>query len=159
MILSDILEHVENPLEFIRFSANHLNEDGIILICIPNGFGPYEIEQRFLRLTYLNIFIAKTIRLLKKVLGRNEYKQSEYNYDSGHIQFFKQKDIVNMAEKVGFEIKDKANGALFGGDFTYIFGILLPFIVKPSLLLANYVPYFLASTWYFQLQLTNKKQK
>ena len=159
VILSDILEHVENPLEFIRFSANHLNEDGIILICIPNGFGPYEIEQRFLRLTYLNIFIAKTIRLLKKVLGRNEYKQSEYNYDSGHIQFFKQKDIVNMAEKVGFEIKDKANGALFGGDFTYIFGILLPFIVKPSLLLANYVPYFLASTWYFQLQLTNKKQK
>lgn len=158
VILSDILEHVENPLEFIHYSKNHLKKNGVILICIPNGFGPYEIEQRFLRFTYLDILIAKVIRLLKKALGRKVQKQTEYNYDSGHIQFFKQVDIVKMAEQVGYEINDKSNGALFGGDFTYIFGILLPFLVKPSLWLADYVPYCLASTWYFRLQPINKKK-
>ena len=95
---------------------------------------------------------------MKKILGRKEEKQAEYNYDSGHIQFFKQKDIENLADQVECEIKDKANGALFGGDFTYIFGVLLPFIVKPSLWLANYLPHIFASTWYFRLQPINKKK-
>ena len=158
VILSDILEHVENPLEIIQFSENHLKENGIILICIPNGFGPYELEQRILRMTRINLLIAKAIRQVKKILGRKEEKQAEYNYDSGHIQFFKQKDIENLADQVECEIKDKANGALFGGDFTYIFGILLPFIVKPSLWLANYVPSVFASTWYFRLQQSDKKK-
>ena len=158
VILSDILEHVENPLEIIQYSANHLKENGFILICIPNGFGPYEIEQRILRLTHLNILIAKAIRLVKKLLGRKSEKQIEYNYDSGHIQFFKQKDIVKLAEQVGFEIKEKSNGALFGGDFTYIFGVLLPFIVKPSLWLASHLSYVFASTWYFRLQSINKRK-
>jgi 2-polyprenyl-3-methyl-5-hydroxy-6-metoxy-1,4-benzoquinol methylase len=156
VILSDILEHVDNPLEIVQYVTAILKKNGVILICIPNGFGPYEIEQRVLRITRLNLLIAKAIKWVKVLLGRKSDKQAEYNYDSGHVQFFKQKDIEMIAEKVGCEIKEKANGALFGGDFTYIFGVLLPFIVKPSLWLANYVPAIFASTWYFKLQPLSK---
>jgi len=156
VILSDILEHVDNPLEIVQSVTSILKKNGIILICIPNGFGPYEIEQRILRLTRLNIVVALAMKWVKLLLGRKTEKQLAYNFDSGHVQFFKLKDIDLIAENVGCEIKETANGALFGGDLTYGFGVLLPFIVKPSLWLASHIPSRFASTWYFKLQPLSK---
>lgn len=39
IIASELLEHLENPLEFLNILETKLNENGIIIITTPNGFG------------------------------------------------------------------------------------------------------------------------
>ncbi len=151
IVLSDILEHVERPDEILSVALRHLSPGGMVLVCIPNGYGPYENEQRFLRVTRLDRVMAAIIRGVKRLLGRRPERQTEYNYDSGHIQFFRLSVFQSMVRQAGLKINEHANGALFGGDVTYVFGILLPFIVKPSLKLADSLPACWVSTWYFRL--------
>jgi 2-polyprenyl-3-methyl-5-hydroxy-6-metoxy-1,4-benzoquinol methylase len=158
VVLSDILEHVEEPLHIIRTAMTHLAPGGMVLVCIPNGYGPYENEQRFLRVTRLNKLIEGVIHWGKRLMQRRMEKQAEYNYDSGHIQFFRIRDFESLATSAGLRIEERANGALFGGGATYYLGLLLPFIVTPSLRLADRLPSRWASTWYFRLGIANNSR-
>lgn len=159
VVLSDILEHVEDPLHIILTATKHLAPGGMVLVCIPNGYGPYENEQRLLRVTGLDRLVEGVIRWGKRLLQRRVEKQAEYNYDSGHIQFFRMHDFESLATSAGLRIEEQANGALFGGGATYYFGLLLPFIVTPSLWLADQLPSRLASTWYFRLEIADGSRR
>ncbi len=151
VVLSDILEHVHEPLHIIRLALDHLKPDGMVLVCIPNGYGPYENEQRFLKFTRLDRLVALSKRGIKRLMGRKPEKQNAYNYDSGHVQFFRTADFEQLAADAGLEIEKRANGALFGGGITYALGVFMPFIVKPSLWLADRLPAAWVTTWYFKL--------
>ena len=152
VILSDILEHVDDPLSLLRLSEKHLKFNGIILVCIPNGYGPYEMEQRFIRVTRLERLFEIIKRFIKRIFFKQVEKRREYNYDSGHVNFFQMKDIEKLLHQAGLIITLKSKGALFGGGLTYALGILFPFIIKPSLWLANYLPFWMITTWYFSLK-------
>lgn len=151
IVLSDILEHVDQPGRILAVALDHLAASGMVLVCIPNGYGPYENEQRVMRATGLDRLMEAAIRGVKRLLGGRPERQAEYNYDSGHVQFFRMADFEALAHGAGLRIDEQANGALFGGALTYTFGVLLPFIVRPSLALADRLPVRLASTWYFRL--------
>jgi len=160
VILSDILEHVPNPDEILNLAKNNIKKEGMVLVCIPNGYGPYENEQRFLRNTHLDRLVDKLKSFIKYMLGRKTEKQAEYNYDSGHVQFFRQSDLEELVNNVGLFVENRSNGALFGGGLTYSLGIILPFIVKPSLWIADQLPSKFVTTWYFRLSCKdNKKQE
>lgn len=159
VVLSDILEHVEDPLHIIRTATKHLAPGGMVLVCIPNGYGPYENEQRFLRVTRLDRLIGQIIRLGKRLVQRRVEKQAEYNYDSGHVQFFRLKDIESLAAAAGLRIEERRNGALFGGGATYYLGLLMTFIVTPSLWLADRLPPQWVSTWYFRLEIADGSRR
>ncbi|ODS23482.1 hypothetical protein AB835_08595 [Candidatus Endobugula sertula] len=152
IILSDILEHVEDPAFIANLAIEHLSENGLVLICIPNGYGPYENEQRFLRVTRLDKLLNSIKLFIKRILGRKVTKLA-YNHDSGHIQFFHLKDFEALVQQVGLVIEDRTNGALFGGGFSYALGKLLPFIIRPSFNLADKLPPQWVSTWYFRCKL------
>lgn len=159
VVLSDILEHVEDPLHIIRTATKHLAPGGMVLVCIPNGYGPYENEQRFLRVTRLDRLIEITIRWGKRLMQRRVEKQAEYNYDSGHIQFFRMSDFESLSAAANLRIEELANGALFGGGATYYLGLLMPFIVTPSLWFADRLPSRWVSTWYFRLGIADGSRK
>ena len=146
VILSDILEHVEFPDELMTMAAGFLKQNGLILISIPNGFGPSELERKFLEF----FKIDKLLNWLKSVIGAVVGRKSDaYNADSGHIQFFRMKDIEGLIDAADLILNKKQKGALFGGGITYPIGILFPWIVKPSLRLAQKLPFGAISTWYF----------
>lgn len=151
IVLSDILEHVTDPGRILAVALEHLAPAGMVLVCIPNGYGPYENEQRLLRATGLDRLLAAAIRSAKRLLGRRPERQTEYNYDSGHIQFFHLDDFRSLVASAGLCIDEQANGALFGGGVTYHLGLLLSFLVGPSLKLADRLPARWVSTWYFRL--------
>lgn len=151
IVLSDILEHVSDPDRILAVALEHLAPAGMVLVCIPNGYGPYENEQRLLRATGLDRLLATASRGAKRLLGCRPERQTEYNYDSGHIQFFHLDDFRSLVASAGLCIDEQANGALFGGGVTYYLGLLLPFLVGPSLKLADQLPARWVSTWYFRL--------
>ena len=153
IILSDILEHVENPDFLLKMSKKHLIDNGIILVSVPNGYGPSELERRFLETTKIMNLINYFTWLIARLIGR---KSVAYNSDSGHIQFFKMKDLKNLYNASELEIKSFNKGALFGGGITYPLGKILPFIIKPSLNLADKINSNFVSTWYFCLKRSNR---
>lgn len=155
IVLSDILEHVYEPLELIVSSLRLMKKGGIVLVCVPNGYGPVENEIRFLKITRLNRLIEWARPRVKKLLGKPPEHREDYNHENGHVQFFtfsKMKELLNGA---GLKMDKQANGALFGGGITFFFGMALPFIVKPSHKLADVLPPMYVSTWYFTLSREN----
>ena len=91
--------------------------------------------------------------LIARLIGR---RSVAYNSDSGHIQFFKMKDLKNLYNASELEISSFNKGALFGGGITYPLGKILPFIIKPSLNLADKINSNFVSTWYFCLKRSNR---
>lgn len=148
IVLSDVLEHVEDPAEICSMAISHLVPDGVVLISIPNGFGPYELEQRFIRAAHLDLLIDFARKVLNRLLGRQVIGPA-YNLDSGHIQFFHLKDFLSLLNRVGLVVQKRKNGALFGGALTCGVGNRIPFCAAGSLKLANWIPSRWASTWYF----------
>src|SRR5262245_54512830 len=45
IIYADVLEHLADPLELLACHSNVLRQGGTVVGCIPNGWGPYEIES------------------------------------------------------------------------------------------------------------------
>lgn len=155
VVLSDVLEHVDDPLKTCSIAVRHLLPGGIMLICIPNGYGPYENEQRFVKFTKLDVLMSIVRHQLQKFRGKNSVKMA-YNHDSGHVQFFHLKDFRKLLKDAGLEIESTKNGALFGGALTYGFFNRIPFCVAGSLMLANWLPQRWVTTWYFACKVNEK---
>jgi 2-polyprenyl-3-methyl-5-hydroxy-6-metoxy-1,4-benzoquinol methylase len=159
IVLSDILEHVHEPHELIVSSLRLLKKGGIVLVCVPNGYGPVENEIRFLRITRLNYLIEWARPKVKKLLGKPPEHREDYNHENGHVQFFTFNKMKALLNGAGLKIDKQSNGALFGGGITFFLGMAFPFIVKPSHKLADLLPPIFVSTWYFTLSLTNENSE
>lgn len=143
VVLSDILEHIENPSELLKHVAQVLKPHGIILISIPNGYGPFEIENFVLRKTGV---LAIGRRLLKRE------KDVPYNHESGHIQFFTRRRIHEMAEAAKLSVSDFRKGCFLGGSASNFVISRVPALVRANIRLGRHIPAFLCSVWYFELR-------
>ena len=155
VILSDVLEHVDDPAWLCRESAKHLVSDGLVLISIPNGYGPYELEQRVLTVTGGEKVVEGTRRLVARLLRRpsarpgNTMQELAYNHDSGHVQFFHLEDFKRLLDRVGLRVREESRGALFGGTLSMHTLGRFPALVAASLRLADFLPMRWVTTWYF----------
>jgi 2-polyprenyl-3-methyl-5-hydroxy-6-metoxy-1,4-benzoquinol methylase len=154
VILSDVLEHVNDPEWLCRESMRHLTSDGLVLISIPNGFGPYELEQRLLKRTRLDRFIDASTRKIGRLLRRPAHMgrpsgDPAYNYDSGHVQFFHLEDFQRLLDRVGLQVIHRANGALFGGTLSLLLVGRFKSVAAASLRVADLLPMRWVTTWYF----------
>ncbi len=159
VILSDILEHVDDPAALLAVAVRHLAEDGEVLISIPNGSGPYELEQRFVR-TPLGRNLPRAARSGAKAAARLRRRlrrlgpppavpsRAAYNDESGHVQFFSLPGLERLLTAAGLRIEERRNGSFVGGDLTYFLYLALPRLVPVSLWTADHVPARLAGTWY-----------
>ncbi len=85
IVFADILEHLKDPLEVLKTFKNYLNDEGYIVISVPN--------------------IANWKIRLQLLFGNFEY--SEYGIlDSGHLRFFNEKSAKKLVNDAGFEISE-----------------------------------------------------
>jgi len=161
-ILSDVLEHMHDPGRFLKLAVSHLRPDGIVLISIPNGRGPYEIEQFLIRIGVLRPILAITrwtvelaVRLKRRLMHQPwpvapDPALPAYNDESGHVQFFTPGRFRRLLAAAGLRIETRAQGCWFGGDLTYFLFYFLPALSQISLRIADALPPSLVSTWYFE---------
>jgi SAM-dependent methyltransferase len=159
VVLSDVLEHVDDPGSMLEVAAGALRPDGILLVSIPNGYGPYEVEQFLVRIKVLWLPLALVRRLVglgvrvKHALRGAPPappEQPAYNVDSPHVQHFRLAHFRELVHKHGFRVVDRRNGTWFGGDLTYFLFYFVPTLVPATLRLADSLPPQLVSTWYFE---------
>ncbi len=83
IVFADILEHLKDPLNVLKRFKNYLNDDGYIIISLPN--------------------IANWRIRFKLLFGNFEYE--EYGIlDKEHLKFFNEKNAIRLVEDAGLEI-------------------------------------------------------
>jgi ubiquinone biosynthesis O-methyltransferase len=44
VILSEVLEHLREPRPLLSATLDHLKQNGLIIVTVPNGYGEFEID-------------------------------------------------------------------------------------------------------------------
>ncbi len=152
IIMSEVLEHVSNPQDFLKDYLQLLDNDGKLIITIPNGYGYFELANLFVGL----LDSTKILSLLSKgkaIISRKEsLKQKATLATSPHINFFSFKEMEHLLGKTGLEI-EKYDGRVF------MCGYFISWLIdrsKALIRMNNYLgsslPPSLVSGWMFVLK-------
>jgi SAM-dependent methyltransferase len=151
IIASEVIEHVEDPAEFLRFLRSHLDARGIVIMTLPNGHGPSETMA--LIEVLLNLLgIQAIIRSFKYALvGRPQRPASSDTLAiSPHVNFFSHREIVGLFKEEGFALYRERNRTFLCG---YIIDDLLrsPRLIALNASKADCLPRWCVSDWMFEL--------
>jgi len=137
ILACEILEHLEYPDNFLRALKSRLNDNGIIIVTTPNGFGSAENESNFL------LFLSRNT-IFKKILSKIKQGRSAITLNEGdkHLQKFTFGILEGLFSSVGLAISAIQNGPVFGGPITERTFAKLPFFKKFSNNLANLLPHY-----------------
>lgn len=150
IVYADILEHLDNPLIYLQRHVEMLKPEGIIVGAVPNGFGPFEMEKRIDSIFGLTKMIEQAAKIKSIFFGKKSSNTIlPYNFESGHLHFFSKKDLLSMFQNIGMEILNFQNGAFLGAPISELFLLRGKYIAKWNSAIANYLPYWAVSTWYF----------
>lgn len=106
IICSEVLEHLYDPLSVLNTITKLLAHDGIVIITTPNGVGPRElfITRPVQWIKHNSRILYTLLRFIKKMMGYTGQTIQSSSYSLEHVQFFKLKDLKEMAAECGLEI-------------------------------------------------------
>ena len=88
VILAEVLEHLENPIEILKEINKVLKKDGRLLLTTPSSFSLYRLIRFWL--------------LSKNPKNKENYRK--YLGASDHLQFFDPLSLCNLIESVGLKV-------------------------------------------------------
>lgn len=161
VVMSDVLEHVEDPAGLLETAAAKLAAGGLLLASVPNGRGPFEIESAISRTRVLGAVLLKITDYFVALLDRTVFPGRwravvaastgvPYNAESGHVQFFRRDDVPRIAARCGLTLRRRANLSFLSGPFTnYLFAPWNAF-VHWNVRVADSLSSAFVSAWYFE---------
>jgi len=169
VILADILEHLDEPLEVLKACHALLNDAGLLLVTVPNGLGPFEIESAISRLPVLGHLLLRAAAAFVGVLNRfgplkgtwtaalaEAPADLPYNAESGHVQFFSCRALRHLMDTAGFDVIDRRNLSFLSGPFTNT--LFNPFIAlcRLNVKIARTLPAPIVSGWFFKARVSGR---
>jgi hypothetical protein len=163
VIASEVLEHVDRPLDFLAYIRSCLAPDGKVLLTVPNGYGPFELVSTFQILLDRVGLVDHLLRLKRRFVGRHGAADS-YSSEtpvpmslavSPHVNFFRHSEIRRLVAAAGFSIESAQNR-------TWLCGFLLDLLVSRLDLadwnarIADHMPRAVVSDWMFILRPTSE---
>ena len=85
MICSEVLEHLNHPEKALNLINRVLKENGLFIVTVPNGYGPYSL--------IFDHFRNKVISKIFPKIGLSD-----------HVQAFTLSKIYNLIRDAGFEV-------------------------------------------------------
>jgi len=154
VVYSDIIEHLNEPQRVLKKIRQVHKDSGIIIVAIPNGYGPFEIEKfisKYLKLEWLvNKLFGLASKCKKMIIRKSikEEKQIPYNIQCKHVQFITIKSFRKLMENVGYRILQMSNGAFLGAPVSERF-LRFEWFIDWNVKVADKLPSQFVSTWYF----------
>lgn len=116
VIASEVIEHVEDPKDFLKFLRSRLAPGGRVVLTLPNGYGPFELGsfcQTVLQLTGLLrilLWVKRAIFGQRKpaedaVAGAVAPKGHDTLAVSPHLNFFSYSKIKKLIRSSAFKIE------------------------------------------------------
>lgn len=145
VVISEVLEHVEDPVEFMRFYRSLLTPEGKIVLTIPNGSGPFEVMAFAENILY---FLGVT-KLFKRGKDRGE-GQSDTMAISPHLNFFSFGQLCLLSAKTGLKvIRYRPRTFLCGHGLDLL--LFSPGLIAWNAKVADSLPPAMVSDWMFLL--------
>ena len=108
IIASEVLEHVDNPYQFLLSLRPALKEDGLLIITVPNGYGCSEIMALIVVLLNLS-GVLPTLRKVKNLIIRKPKGRVLSPTDtlavSPHVNFFGFRKLLTIFVHCGCEVQ------------------------------------------------------
>jgi SAM-dependent methyltransferase len=160
ILFADVLEHLPEPAPVLEAGARLLRPRGRVLVSVPNGYGPFEIESWLSRLPLLGRASLWAIDHLVALLNRFVFPGAwtevvtpgdvPYNEDSGHVQFYTRGRFLALARGAGLDLVRGTGVSWLSGPYTnYLFAPVRRFC-DLNARLADFLPPFMLSAWFFE---------
>lgn len=145
LILSEVLEHLENPRRLLAASVKHMTPTGLLIVTVPNGYGEFEIDSWLFRTLHLQT-------LVDKWATKKEVPSTTDNQESGHVQFFTRPRLRRLFAECDLRVTSEGVGSLFCGPLAgHLLGRSQQFI-EWNAEITDKLPQVLSSSWYFALR-------
>ena len=162
VVMADVLEHLDDPSTILATAIELLAPSGRLLVTVPNGRGPFELESALSKVPVAGPVLLKLTDLSSAVLNKSVLKgvwsrvaallpnDLPYNIDSGHVQFFSRPEMIKLIHGVGLEVIGSRNLSFLAGPFTnYVFSPWRAFC-EWNARVADRLPSWLSSAWFFE---------
>jgi len=161
IILSEVLEHVEDPLVLLQRLKSLLLPDGKLLITIPNGYGYFEFDSLLFNMAMF-IGLLPLMRKIKSWVTGREYVRSSSTGDtlaiSPHINFFTYRSFHYLLHQAMLVTIVYQGRVWVCGAMTKIIE-RSPVLIRLNSILGSVLPPFLVSGWMFVIQSGSSKAR
>ena len=155
IIASEVLEHVDNPYQFLLSIRSVLKDGGMLIVTVPNGYGCSEIMSLTEVLLNLTGVITALKKLRRRMKGRHEVIEVPLRDTmaiSPHVNFFSFQRVRSLFKYTGFELQSYRGRML-------LHNFICSRVIDKSERLADWnarmgaiVPATLVSDWMFTLK-------
>ncbi|MCE9552048.1 MAG: methyltransferase domain-containing protein [Planctomycetes bacterium] len=142
VIVSEVINQVSEPDRFIENIARSMKEEALLIVTLPNGYGPWQVKNRVDPRNWL-----RKSNLLRAALGKRTYHSSR-GVDSCH--YFTRRRLVDLFKKHSLHLVNMANSDSF---------FAMSSITRKNqrignldVKLADALPFWAASGWYFSFR-------
>jgi 2-polyprenyl-3-methyl-5-hydroxy-6-metoxy-1,4-benzoquinol methylase len=106
VICSEVIEHLNVPTEVVNALQKLLNSNGILVVTVPNGFGPRElfITKPLQWMKSNSPGIYSSINSFKHALGFTGATVQSDAENLTHVQFFTKKSLIELISKNGLKL-------------------------------------------------------
>jgi ubiquinone biosynthesis O-methyltransferase len=148
VILAEVLEHMTEPRMLLTDSVKHLNESGVVIVTVPNGYGEFEIDSRLFHLLRLQRIVDALAKNSHEIVAATD------NHESGHVQSFTRRRLRRLFAECSLTVfREGAASFLAGPLIGHTLARSNRFIEWNSRV-TDKLPLTLASGWYFALRRT-----
>lgn len=159
VIASEVVEHVENPDQFLADLRRRIPENGRLLITVPNGYGPYEMVaalECLLRILRVYWVMRKFKRWLLNQPAPERAVMQDSLAISPHLNFFSSMALMQLFRSAGLQVIDyKPRTFLCGFGFDKL---LARFGLRDwNATVADRLPRCCNSAWMFVLATTEAR--
>jgi SAM-dependent methyltransferase len=171
-ICSEVLEHFQDPVVFVRKLAGALKERGLLLVTVPNGFGFFELDSVFWRILsryprLVNNLLYGWENRFWKVFGSSDIlrrRKEEYTPDRlkstrstlapdlTHYQSFTRSKITQLLQSQGCCVSEVRNNTFLAGNLLGLVVRELDRFLAWNARIADKLPGFLVSGWLIAAQ-------
>jgi 2-polyprenyl-3-methyl-5-hydroxy-6-metoxy-1,4-benzoquinol methylase len=149
IICTEVLEHLEKPVELVQSSYRILKPGGVMIATVPNGYGPREsLMTKPMQWMMRNGHTDKLVKI-KRAFGYKHATAQSSNPDLTHIQFFTRKSLYKLMQDAGF--KHLAFGKSDFLELVFPFSLVanrVKAIQKLDCAIADYLPAGLTNGFY-----------
>ncbi len=152
VILSEVLEHVGEPENLLKMSVQHLQNDGVVILTVPNGYGEFEWDSWLFRNLGFEVLIEKYEMRRAAKHGSRPIISSTENKENRHVQFFTPKRLHEIFRNCGLAVINKNASTFASGPFAGHILARVPGFIDWNARIADKLPMTLSSGWLFALK-------
>lgn len=162
VIASEVLEHVDAPVDFLRFARSQLSARGQVLLTIPNGYGPFEMAS-FSQWLLEKVRLFEPLRALKRMLLGHQPLIGHADAppmslaNSPHINFFNWREIGRVVRVAGLRPEATQNRTFLCG-FGLDILVMRLHLADWNARIADRLPRAWVSDWMFLLSAASKSE-